>query len=232
MFRWLRMLEDFLFPEPPYCPFCGEAPLEELECCRRCAAQLALDWRLQSLHGRPAASLFPYQGYVRQLIRQMKYHGAYRIGLALGALLGRALQETPELAPVNLLVPVPLHPARRRQRGFNQAEALVQGIRTHWQRPVFTGVMRLKDSPSQSGLALEERRANVRHAFAVTADANLKEKTCLIVDDVVTSGSAVLAVARTLEDLGARCAVVSAARAVLEKNAGNPKDSCGRCRHW
>lgn len=218
MLRWLGMIEDFLFPEPLYCPLCGEQPLDFLECCGKCLAQLGIDWKLRPVGSRLTGSLFVYRDYGREVVQQLKFHGGYRTAVAVGALLGRALRETPEFAEVELLVPVPLHPARERRRGFNQAEALAHGIRSQWPRPLFHGLVRVRDTPAQSGLSLEERRSNVRRAFAVVTDVALAGKRCLVVDDVMTSGSTFEGVAGVLESLGAVCLGVSAARAVLEKN--------------
>lgn len=211
-------MEDFLFPPQEYCPLCGEQALDEYECCPDCLRQLAVNWQLENIHGRLVASLFVYQGYGREVIRQLKFHGGYRAAVAVGALLGRALRETPEFAQVDFLVPVPLHPMREVRRGFNQAEALVQGIVSCWRRRVFAGMVRVRDTPAQSGLTLEQRLTNVRRAFAVVSRVNLAGKVCLVVDDVLTSGATFKSAAEVLEDMGATCFGVCAARAVLEKS--------------
>lgn len=214
--RWLHLLEDLLFPSQALCPLCREHQLGELECCSSCLAQLGPLWKMTTLSGKLTASLFTYQGYGRQVIQQMKFHGGYRGAVAVGALLGRALRESPEFSQVDLLVPVPLHPSRKERRGYNQAEALVHGILSRWRRPVFTGVLRVRDTPAQSGLSLEQRKANLQQAFALAGAADLSGKVCLVIDDVLTSGSTFRVVAHVLEKHGAACLGAFAAQALLE----------------
>ena len=158
-----------------------------------------------------------YQGYGRQIVQQLKFHGGYRAAVAVGALLGRALKETPEFSRVDLLVPVPLHPVRERRRGFNQSQALALGIKSHWHRQIFRGVVRRRETPAQSGLSWQERQANIQRAFAAVGGTDLRGRVCLIVDDVITSGATFHGVAQVLESLGATCLGVCAGRAVLEK---------------
>lgn len=218
MLRWLRFIEDLLFPPSEYCPLCGEHGLRDLECCAHCFAALNPDWLLKDLGGRTTASLFAYREYGRLIVQQMKFHGGYRTAVAIGALLGRALKETPEFADVDFLVPVPLHPERMRQRGYNQTEALVHGIRTHWKKPVLANVSRVQNTPAQSRLTLPERQANLRRAFALVTETSLAGKTCLVVDDVVTTGSTFAAMCQVLEAAGADCRGVFCARALLESS--------------
>ncbi len=215
MLKWLKFIEDLFFPPAAECPLCRENILRELECCPRCAARLGFDWQINRVGGRLTGSLFVYEDYGRQMVQQMKFHGGYRTAVAVGALLGRALKETPEFADVDFLVPVPLHPERLRQRGYNQTEALIHGIRTHWRKPILGKIARVRNTPAQSGLTLAGRQDNLKGAFAVVDGISLTGRSCLVVDDVITTGSTFAAIAQVIERAGAKCHGVFCARALL-----------------
>ena len=102
------------------------------------------------------------------LIRQLKYHGVYANARVLGVLLAQAVGERAAPLP-RLLVPVPLHAARLRERGFNQAAALARYAGRMLGVPIAPGVVRrVRDTPSQTSLNVDERHRNVRGAFAVS----------------------------------------------------------------
>lgn len=140
-----------------------------------------------------------------RLIYAVKYHGAWELGVELGRVLGGLL---PHLLPesVDLIIPVPIHPARRRERGYNQAEAIARGLAAIVQRPLSTEVIRRRIATvSQTRLNAEERRRNVADAFAGAAQASLvRSRNVLLVDDVLTTGATLNSCAETLLTLGAR----------------------------
>lgn len=145
-----------------------------------------------------------YEGTVRQAIWGLKYTGQRRLGEPLGDLLaGVAL----ELRPlVQLVVPVPLHPSRQRQRGYNQAELLARRCAAHLGLPTRADLLaRTRATSSQVGLGLTARHANVAGAFAATrrAPGVLAGRAVLLVDDVATSGATLTAAAQGLLTGGA-----------------------------
>lgn len=132
------------------------------------------------------------------LIGRFKYAGA----LHFGALLGRLLAAACGGRRPDGLVPVPLHPARLAQRGFNQARELAQPVARAGGLPVLDDACRrVAATPAQAGLTAAQRRRNLRGAFAVTAD--LAGLRLAIVDDVLTTGSTAGALARELLRAGA-----------------------------
>lgn len=161
------------------------------------------------------ASLGPYEGSLRIAIHELKYRGRRRVA----ARLAEALLLSPEvrriLTPEAILVPVPLHPRRRRERGFNQSEVLAAevAVRTGLRAEV-AALVRRKDTPPQTGLSAAGRRANVLGAFAVRRTVRIAGRVVVLVDDVLTTGATVLACARAVRRAGAtEVRVLTVARA-------------------
>lgn len=142
-------------------------------------------------------ALWHYAGPVATLIRAFKFHGDLAAGRLLADLAAEALAA--DAAAPDTLVPLPLHPARRRQRGFDQAREIARRLGP----PVRTDlVLRCRDTPAQSGLDATRRRRNVRNAFATTGRP--PPPTVTVVDDVLTTGASARELARTLLAAGAR----------------------------
>ncbi|MCS7000302.1 MAG: phosphoribosyltransferase family protein [Bacteroidota bacterium] len=138
------------------------------------------------------------------LIRALKYYGYWRIGVELGTEVGRCVMQ---LSPVryDAIVPVPIHPARRRERGYNQAEAIAEGVAQVLGCPIWSTVLRrTRHTPSQTQLSASERITNLRNAFgAGKKAAALRDATILIVDDVFTTGATLHSVATAARRYGA-----------------------------
>jgi ComF family protein len=151
------------------------------------------------------ASLGPYEGSLRLVVHELKYAGRRR---AAGR-LAEALLEDPAVRALvetsDVLVPVPLHPRRLRERGFNQSALLAAEVARRAARPACVdALVRRLDSLPQAGLSAAARRKNVRDAFAVRRRAAVDGRVVTLVDDVVTTGATALACARRLEEAGAR----------------------------
>jgi len=150
------------------------------------------------------ASLGPYEGPLRVAIHELKYRGRRRVA----ARLVRALLEDEAVrtlaATSDLLVPVPLHPRRRRQRGFNQATLVARELSRRTGRPACEdALVRRRDTAPQAGLSAAERRRNVAEAFAVRRRALVAGRVVTLVDDVMTTGATAFACARALRAAGA-----------------------------
>ena len=160
-----------------------------------------------------------YTGNLRKAILHLKFYGREHLANRLGALLQQPFEAL--TAPQKALVaPVPLHPSRNRQRGFNQAELLARGLVRTIRREE-GGVQlaadllsRVRPTLPQVGLSLSARRENVRGVFSVPEPQRVRNRTVLLVDDVMTTGATLSACAAALKRSGAaRVLALSLARA-------------------
>jgi ComF family protein len=138
------------------------------------------------------------------VVHQLKYAGRRRAA----ARLAEALLEDPAVralvATSDVLVPVPLHPRRLRERGFNQSALLAEEIARRAGRMACPdALVRRVDTAPQAGLTAAARRRNVEEAFAVRRRASVAGRTVVLVDDVVTTGATARACARRLAEAGA-----------------------------
>ncbi len=155
-----------------------------------------------------AAAYGSYENGLRELIHLLKYDGVRPAANVLGRMLSEAmvpLQSLFAASPV-LMVPVPLHGRKRRQRGFNQAELIARAalkLEPHGRFEVRLVLDRTRETKSQIGLSSHQRRENMRGAFAVSAAEEVRGREVLLVDDVFTTGTTVSECARVLRRAGA-----------------------------
>ncbi|HEV2213478.1 MAG TPA: ComF family protein, partial [Gammaproteobacteria bacterium] len=218
---------------PPVCLLCGAAGTRGMDLCSACFAELPwnrhpcprcaaplppdIDTPLcgDCIKSPPpwdeAKSPLAYAYPLDKLIQRFKFNGDLPIGRLLGELLADYLAAGG--AKPELLIPVPLHPSRLRERGFNQANELARPIARRFKIKVALQVCaRVRATEVQSKLDAAERRKNLRNAFVVKHP--LQGKHVAVLDDVVTTGATVEALSAVLKDAGAaRITVWSVARA-------------------
>lgn len=175
----------------PICGRCG-VPLFEGNLCSSCK------WSPGKIDG--IRSLFLFEGAIRQAIYSFKYRNLKAIAPCLADLLWNYLEASP--LPGEILLPVPLHPKRLRQRGYNQVALLSQELSKLCGLPVAEkSLLRLRDTASQTSLNPKERKTNTRGAF-VCDDQRLYGKRVILIDDVCTTGATLEACAVALKDNG------------------------------
>jgi ComF family protein len=170
----------------------------------RCPRQTA-PWHVDAV-----VAPFAYAPPLDRFVRHLKYSGARPLGRAFGLLLAPAVRAA--AADIDVLVAVPLHPTRLRERGYNQAIEIARPLGRALGVPVMlSGIERRAATPSQTEQSAAVRRASVAAAFRVTRGfAGLR---VAIVDDVVTTGATVNALAAEVRAAGAvRCVAIAAAR--------------------
>jgi ComF family protein len=172
--------------------------------CRICALPLSGVQVCPSCYGDPPRfdtlhAAFEHDALARDLIHRLKYDGFRHLAEPLASAALEALPAWPSAA--DCVLPVPLHPGRRRARGFNQADLLAVHVAARLGVPIEpSGLARTRSTDPQTGLTSRERRANVRGAFVARAD--LAAAHVLLVDDVCTTGATLDACAAALRAVG------------------------------
>lgn len=144
-----------------------------------------------------------FTGPVRAALHQLKYAGERRLADPLGAAMAARWRRAGRGG--DLLVPVPVHPARRRERGFDQAEDLALAAGRHLGVPVSFALVRRERTVAQHALGRRERAANVGHAFAIRDAAALRVirgRWIVLIDDITTTGATLGGCAAALADAG------------------------------
>jgi len=152
---------------------------------------------------------------LREAIHALKFRGRRALAAPLGSLMAERIAVA-GLPAAQVVIPVPLHHRRLRERGYNQSELLAKEVSHHLGLPVNSDVLvRRQATEAQSGLTLDVRRANVRGAFATVR--SLAGQRVLLVDDVLSTGFTVSECAKMLRQAGAvQVLVLTAAITVLD----------------
>ena len=165
-----------------------------------------------------ARAIGAYDGALRAIVHALKYEARRSLARRLGVMMRE--RGTDVIAGADCAVPVPLHPSRQRQRGFNQADDLAQ----HVGLPICRALRRVRATPTQTGLPAARRHRNVRGAFAIArAGRDVAGTIVVLVDDVSTTGATLDACARVLKEIGVReVRALTAARVVGGGNVCRP----------
>lgn len=148
-----------------------------------------------------AAAFLYYEkgGKVQQLIHLLKYHGNKEIGFRLGYLAAQEYLLRGLFNGIDLLMPVPLHPRKKKKRGYNQSESIARGINSLLNLPIdTTSLYRTKQTDTQTQKQVYDRWLNVQKTFSVIHPNKLQNKHILLIDDVITTGSTLEACAESL----------------------------------
>lgn len=188
--------------EPPWCLRCAEPLRNSRSHCPNCSGRLFACELIRAA--------FLYRGPAPPLVHAFKYKGRVSAARAAGRWMADAWPRFPELKGFDALMPVPLHPRRRRERGYNQAELMAREFSTATGLPFSGLISRVKSTKPQWTLGRQKRFSNMKDAFR--AEKEVAGGTFLIVDDVCTSGASLEGCAEALLEAGAAkvCAYVFA----------------------
>jgi len=177
---------------PPLCPKCGRPQASGIVCpsCRQ---------RQTEIDG--IRSPFRFDEVIRKAIHQLKYHNLKAISPCLAELLAGYLQSNP--LPGEIIVPVPLHSQRLKERGYNQSSLLARELGKFINLPVIEDcLIRVKQAlPQVRTSNIEQRRKNIANAFACRDD-RVTDKRIILIDDVCTSGATLESCAAALKSKG------------------------------
>lgn len=215
---------DYLYP--PRCPvcdrICGDGICDPCrkkliyikeDFCLKCGKPLSdsrqeycMDCRKRKHFFQQGRSLFSYQGAVRKSLYRLKYANKREYADCFGEEIAEHLGRWIRQKKISKIVPVPLHPVRKRQRGYNQAALLARSISRNMGIPVDEHLLyRVKRTAPQKKLSGQARRANLRDAFVAVKNIRPGERI-LLVDDIYTTGSTADAAAECLMKAG-KCQV-------------------------
>ncbi len=215
--RWRGQLLDLLFPVrcvncrrvgESFCPSCrSQIQYVASPVCARCSHPLRFPGepcpqaRMHSRYLDQMHAVGYHEGALREAIHALKYSRRTELAVPLGGLLQQHIPQTSW--KIDVITAVPLHPDRRRQRGYNQAELLARELAGRVGLPYVEGLRRLRATADQIGLDAAARRENVRDAFEADASA-FRDRHVLMIDDVCTTGATMDACAMALRAQGAR----------------------------
>ena len=176
-----------------------------------------LFWGRCLIEKAAAFSYYNKGSRIRNLIHNLKYKGIREIGYELGRIYGLSLETSGFTSDIDLIIPVPLHPAKKRIRGFNQSETISLGIADVVNLPVdVKSLARTTVSATQTKRSRYERWTNVEGIFNVIEPEAIIGKHILLVDDVITTGSTIESCTNELLKIeGVKVSVAALAFAVV-----------------
>lgn len=165
-----------------------------------------------------ARSVAAFEGVLLEAVHAFKYHNKTGMGAGLGRMLTGDSYAGLDMRDYSLIMPVPLHIRRLRERGFNQSLLLAKVLSTRYAIPLdFVTLRRERDTPPQTIMGRKERQANIKGAFGVADKERVSKQHVLLIDDVYTTGSTLAECTRVLLNNGAaRVGVLTLARAVKD----------------
>jgi len=206
---WWKVLN--LRIEGALCPSCG-APLPGFA---DGSGNLCLECIRQPPPYCGARAFGYYSTEMRQVIHELKFAGRRPLVQLLAPLLANVFFESWQREDFDFITYIPLHPGRRRERGFNQAELLGRALAQIAGLPELRILRRAAATQSQVGLSNAQRLENVRNVFRCTHINRVEGKRILLIDDVMTTGATVASAAEALIDAGAeKVSVLTVARAI------------------
>lgn len=224
MKKWKNLLTpllDLLYPE--LCISCDEEyPLDGVPFCLNCYAELPFTtlhderdnivekffWGRVPVEKGTALFYFQKGEVVQEMLHRLKYKNEKSIGTYLGNYYGEILKESNFLKDIDLIIPVPIHPKKHRKRGYNQSLLIAEGIGKKNDIPWSEkAVIKATETTSQTDKSREERLNNLLQTFEIAEPELLNGKHVLIVDDILTTGATLEAMANILTPISGKVSI-------------------------
>lgn len=235
-----KQLGDLLIAAllPDRCAFCGDVIAYNTEICKRCRDKLHRQEKpvcygcgrskphCQCKDGKgkwdSITAPFVYDdGITGDAVRRLKYTNDRKNAMTIGKEIAACVKESfPDIA-FDCVMPVPMHPTDKLKRGYSQSEWLAETVAEELGAVYENKLKKITRTPSQKSLSAEKRRVNLRGAFDLDEMFDAPDKTILVVDDAITTGSTVNECATVLKIYGARAVYVAAACATYKKGSEN-----------
>ena len=208
----------FDFISPRFCVSCNAKLFtDEYFICEKCYSKISLlqpheiksefdrKFRLDNIvDDYNSLFLFEEKGPLQDLVHNLKYNQKFKIGIFLGQKLGEGKKDIIANWKVDFIIPIPLYHLKKVERGYNQAMYIAKGLGKASKISIKTNVVkRVKNTLSQTKLTNDERIGNMFGAFWVKNSRRITGKNIIIVDDVITTGTTVLELAKVLKKNGA-----------------------------
>lgn len=213
-YKFPGTLLDFFFPK--ICLHCGMNTFKSgIPLCIECEGEteysgkvekknLITEDKKETIEDYLSLFEFEKEGPVQALLHELKYNGRFSVGVTLGKSIIERHRERVTSWKVDYILPVPLHTLKKAERGYNQALFIAKGISSSLAVKARSDILkRCGITETQTHLSAEERMANVSDAFRTVKGKRVYDKTLLLVDDVITTGSTILECARVLKLAGA-----------------------------
>ncbi len=213
--NFISKLFDFIIPR--FCTSCKtQLTTSELFICKQCFAQINLlsDTEIDEEYKRKFentnfvddyTSLFVFEesGKLQDLIHALKYDNKFKIGCLLGNILGEGKLTKIKTWNADLIIPIPLFHLKKVERGYNQADYIAKGLTKILGIKTNTSIAkRVKNTVTQTKLNKANRSINMQDAFSIRKPKLVKGKNIIVVDDVITTGTTILELAKKMKEDG------------------------------
>lgn len=203
-----KEIENILFP--PCCLLCGK-----LNCsiwCKECKkelyekAMLKIEMKDSSYYFEKHMYLFQYEGKIRNLILEYKFKDKSYLYKIFSEIIIKNEKICGILKKYDIIMPVPIHAKRKKQRGYNQSELIAKQIAKTQQNLQYENkvLQKIKYTVPQSSLKKEQRKQNVQNVYKLINQEKIKNKKIILLDDIYTTGSTANACAKLLKENGAK----------------------------
>ncbi|NLO89876.1 MAG: ComF family protein [Clostridia bacterium] len=224
--KWMKSFVDLILPTVAKCQLCGRRAVKTAEICLVCKKELEY-WSqkynecdicghfifqrglcVQCGQEKPpfsmARAIGPYRGVLKEALFNLKFRGDRKLAVPLGRILGSKLKSSLEHQRIDVVIPVPMHHKRLKERGFNQSILIAREVAKEIKKPIFENILQKNvNTVPQVQLSVRQRKSNPINSFVVKDRAMVKGKVVLLIDDVLTTGTTVSECARELLKAGA-----------------------------